>query len=83
MILVPDVSATDAARRFSDLLDAVEQDGERFTIIRRGKAIAHVEPVTRGQGTAAKKLLRLHRPDSTWADELTNLRDLLEVQDRS
>ncbi|MBA2317940.1 MAG: type II toxin-antitoxin system prevent-host-death family antitoxin, partial [Euzebyales bacterium] len=31
-----DVSATDAARNFADLLDAVER-GAQFTIIRRGR----------------------------------------------
>ncbi|WP_424955298.1 type II toxin-antitoxin system prevent-host-death family antitoxin [Ilumatobacter fluminis] len=41
---------TDAARKFADLLDAVEHDGERYTITRRGRAVAFIEPVTRGGG---------------------------------
>lgn len=80
---MPDVTATEAARQFSDLLDAVEHDGERFTIIRHGKAIAHIEPVTRGRGAATKKLLRQHRPDATWAGELADIRQVLPVQERS
>ena len=40
---LPDVTATDAARNFADLLDAVEHRGEHFTIVRRGKAIADLE----------------------------------------
>ena len=80
---MPDVTATQAARSFSDLLDAVEHDGERYTVIRRGKAIAHIEPINRGSGSDAKATLRRHRPDSAWADQLADVRGLLEVQDRS
>jgi prevent-host-death family protein len=54
---VSDVSATDAARHLADLLDAVEHRGERFTIVRRGKAIAHLEPAKRGRGSDVKTLL--------------------------
>ncbi|MEO1060331.1 MAG: type II toxin-antitoxin system Phd/YefM family antitoxin [Actinomycetota bacterium] len=78
-----EVTATEAARRFADLLDAVEHDGERYTITRRGKAVAHIEPVTRGRGADVKALLRRHRPDEGWADDLDEVRDLLEVERRS
>jgi antitoxin (DNA-binding transcriptional repressor) of toxin-antitoxin stability system len=64
-----DVSATEAARNFADLLDAVER-GERFTIIRRGKAVAHLEPPHHGRGADVKAMLRQHRPDPGWAREL-------------
>lgn len=77
-----EVTATDAARRFADLLDAVEHRGERYTITRRGKVVAHIEPITRGRGSDAKALLRRHRPDARWADELDSVRDLLEVETR-
>ncbi len=77
-----EVTATEAARKFADLLDAVEHDGERYTITRRGKAVAHIEPVTRGRGADAKALLRRHRPDTGWAEDLVEVRDLLEVDDR-
>jgi prevent-host-death family protein len=77
-----EVTATEAARRFADLLDAVEHDGERFTITRRGKVVAHVEPVTRGRGNDAKALLRRHRPDAKWTHDLETVRDLLEVETR-
>jgi len=80
---MPDVTATEAARRFSDLLDAVEHDGERFTITRHGKAIANIEPTGHGRGSATKELLRSTRPDRGWAGELTEVRDLLLVQERS
>lgn len=79
---MPDVTATDAARNFADLLDAVEHRGEHFTIVRRGKAIAHLEPTSRGRGVDAKALLRKHRPDAKWAAEVRGVRELLEVEDR-
>ena len=78
-----EVSATDAARRFADLLDSVEHDGQRYTIIRHGKAVAQIEPVSRGRGVDTKDLLRRHRPDRRWAGELDEVRDLLEVEHRS
>ena len=77
-----EVTATEAARKFADLLDAVEHDGERHTITRRGKAVAHIEPVTRGRGADAKALLRRHRPDDRWAHDVDETRDLLEVEHR-
>jgi prevent-host-death family protein len=78
---VPHVSATDAARNFADLLDAVEHRGEHFTIVRRGRAVAHLEPMSRGRGDGAKAVLRRHRPDRAWADDLESVRELLEVDD--
>ncbi len=78
-----EVTATEAARRFADLLDAVEHGGQRYTITRRGKVVAHIEPVTRGRGAEAKALLRRHRPDPGWARDLDRVRDLLEVDSRA
>jgi antitoxin (DNA-binding transcriptional repressor) of toxin-antitoxin stability system len=40
------ISATQAARQFSDLLNRVGFRGERYTIARAGKAIAHLTPAT-------------------------------------
>jgi len=33
---VKSLTATEAARNFSDVLDAVERDGESFVVVRRG-----------------------------------------------
>ncbi len=79
---MPDVSATEAARNFATLLDAIEHRGERFTIVRRGKAVAYLELVSRGRGAEVKALLRRHRPDKAWADEVAALRRLLIVEER-
>jgi prevent-host-death family protein len=78
-----EVSATDAARNFADLLDAVEHRGEHFTVVRRGRAIAHLEPVRAGLGADAKAMLRRHRRDPAWGNELDELRGLLEMEERS
>lgn len=77
-----DVSATEAARRFADLLDAVEQRGAHFTIIRRGKAVAHLEPVDRGRGDQAKALLRRQAADRDWSGDIAETRRLVVIEDR-
>jgi prevent-host-death family protein len=79
---VPDISATEAARRFSDVLDSVEHENERYTIVRRGKAVAHLEPITKGRGSEVKAILKRHRPDADWAEELSVLRELIEIDTR-
>lgn len=78
-----DISATEAARHFADLLDGVEHRGEHYTIVRRGKAVAHLEPISEGRGAEVKSLLKRHRPDAAWAKDLNELRDLVEIEDRT
>ncbi len=79
---MPEVSATDAARSFADLLDAVEHRGEHFTIVRRGRAVAQLEPTTRSRGVHVKELLGRHRPDRQWRDDLDAVRGLVEIDQR-
>jgi prevent-host-death family protein len=80
---VPEISATEAARNFADLLDAVEHGGERFTIVRRGKVVAQIEPSRRGRGSEVKAMLAKHHPDHAWRRELDAMRGLLDVDPRS
>jgi prevent-host-death family protein len=80
---VPEINATNAARNFSELLDAVEHRGEHFTIVRRGKVVAQLEPVAVGRGADIKALLRLRKVDRGWANELAATRDLVAVEERS
>jgi prevent-host-death family protein len=80
---VPEVSATEAARNFAALLDAVEHRGEHFTVVRRGKPIAHLAPAGPGLGADAKALLQRHRRDASWSEELSSVRRLLETEDRT
>lgn len=79
---MPDVSATEAARNFSHLLNGVEHRGEHYTIVRRGRAIARLEPIARGGGARVRTLLEQHSPDEAWWSELHELRGLLELEDR-
>jgi prevent-host-death family protein len=76
------VSATEAARQFSDLLDKVERDGETFVVERRGRAVASLAPAAAVSGRTVKKLLRSQAPDPSWAGELAELRGMLEREER-
>lgn len=79
---MPDVTATEAARNFAALLDAIEHRHERYTIVRRGRAVAQLEPVGRGRGADLKAVLRSGPPDGEWADDLATIRGLLAVEER-
>jgi prevent-host-death family protein len=78
-----EVNATSAARNFAELLDAVEHRGERFTIVRRGKVIAQLEPVSIGQGVDVKAMLRRRGADSAWLGDLAATRELVAIEERS
>ena len=76
------LSATDAARRFSELLDAVERRGETFLVVSRGHAVARIEPARAANGKHVKEILRASPPDRRWASELGELRAALAIEDR-
>jgi len=80
---VREVTATDAARAFSALLDSVEHDGETFLITRAGRPIARVEPAPGTSGTAVKALLKHYPADAAWSRELTDIRALVSTQERA
>ena len=69
------VTATEAARRFSEMLDSVENGRESFVVIRRGRAVATVGPATGSTGRDLKDVLKRNRPDPAWANELRELRE--------
>ena len=77
-----DLSATDAARRFSEVLDAVEHRHESFRVTRGGRPVARLVPVDAASGRAAKDLLLRHRPDETWPEDLAEVRSLLVTEER-
>ena len=77
-----EISATDAARGFSALLDAVEHDKETFVVTRGGRGIARIEPASGVSGRAVKDLLRTSRVDSNWTEELLKLRAGAPAQER-
>jgi prevent-host-death family protein len=72
---VKQLSATDASRRFSEVLDDVERAGESYTVVRHGRPVATIGPAAGGTGKALKEALRANRPDDAWADELRELRE--------
>jgi antitoxin (DNA-binding transcriptional repressor) of toxin-antitoxin stability system len=69
------VTATEAARRFSEMLDSVENGRESFVVMRRGRAVATVGPAIGATGRDLKDVLKRNRPDTAWASELRELRE--------
>jgi prevent-host-death family protein len=80
---VREVTATEAARRFSDMLDAVEYRRESFVVTRGGRTVAVVGPAPEAPGRAVKDVLARHHLDPAWSSELRDLRDLPGTEDRS
>jgi prevent-host-death family protein len=77
------LSATEAARRFSEVLDRVEQSGESVVIVRHGRPVATIGPASGGTGKALKEVLRAHTPDPDLIDEVRELREFVgPAQDR-
>ena len=76
------LTATEAARRFSDLLDSVERNGETFVVERRGRAVASIGPAAAVSGRTVKDLLRAQREDLDWPRELAELRASVEAEER-
>jgi len=76
------LTATEASRRFSDLLDQVERNRETFIVERRGRAVASIAPAAAASGRAVKELLRSQAQDPGWTAELRELRAALEPEER-
>ena len=70
---VTEISATDASKRFADLLDAVEHRGETFTVVRRGRPIATVAPARPSTLGELRAFVRAHPPDDAWAPDLVEI----------
>ena len=80
------VTATEAAREFSDLLNRVYYAGERLVVVRNGREVAQIGPVESSQPTTFRELLhvmdRLGWPDEDLAADVTTAREeLLPVPD--
>jgi len=61
----------------------VEHRGERFTVVRRGKAIATLEPAKPVLGAEAKAVLLRHDRDPSWSEDLSAIRRLVEIEERT
>jgi prevent-host-death family protein len=77
------LTATEAARRFSEVLDAVADRGESFVVMRRGRAVARIGPAASARGAHVKALLKSRPLDDAWTEELRELRSLVEAQERT
>ena len=77
---VIEITATDAARAFRDLLDRVEQAGESFRITRHGRAIAELSPTGTGSVAVLQEFLQQHHarypePDDNWWGDISWVRE--------
>lgn len=74
------ITATEAARTFSDRLDEVEHAGRVFEISRRGRPVALLTPATsstrtrRTWGEAIRMLLDGPRADDDFARDMEEIR---------
>lgn len=75
-----EISATDAARGFAEMLDAIEHDGESFLVRRNGRAVARIEAATGATGRAVKDLLAQAPRDAAWIHDLEELRGALPAE---
>jgi prevent-host-death family protein len=65
------MTATEASRHFSDLLDAVER-GERVTIVRGSQPVAEIGPAHRRTGADLRTALEgIAPPDETFARSIS------------
>jgi prevent-host-death family protein len=68
------VSAAEAARRFSDLLDRVHHDRETFVVVHGGEEVAQISPVASERRVTLRELVDILRgigpPDPGFADDL-------------
>lgn len=74
-----DVTATEAARRFSDLLDAVEHRNESFVVVRKGRPVAHITRAAGANGKILKAILKRFPRDKRWRQDLEEMRSLVEL----
>lgn len=71
------ITATEASRRFSDLLDAIER-GESITVTRGHRAVAEIRPARRRTGKDLKAALtRTVPPDERFARDIAAATALL------
>lgn len=73
------ITATEAARRFSDLLDAIER-GESVTVTRGNKPVAELRPARRPTGRDLKTALSdITPPDSEFEADVADTIALLTL----
>jgi len=69
-----EITATEAARDFSKLLDRVRHAGESFVVVRNGEAMCRIEPVSPARRATVADLIRAiesGKPvDEAFADDI-------------
>jgi prevent-host-death family protein len=71
------VTATEAARNLSDLLNRVLYRGERFTVVRGGEDVAAIVPAAAARvtlGELRRALAGLPAPDNEFLSDLERIR---------
>lgn len=79
LISMKEITATEAARNFAEILDAVQNRGESFTITRHGKVVANLEPAREANGESANKFFAQASPDLDWLQSILDTRALLTL----
>jgi prevent-host-death family protein len=72
------ISATEAARHFSDVLDRVEQTGETFVVERRGRTVAQISVPSTGNALEIIALLEAAPFEDDAIENIRAARDLLD-----
>jgi prevent-host-death family protein len=76
------MTATEASRRFSDLLDAIER-GETITITRGNHPVAEIGPARRRTGADLRAALEgIEPPDDRFAEDINSALGLLTTEER-
>ncbi|MFT4166905.1 MAG: type II toxin-antitoxin system prevent-host-death family antitoxin [Microlunatus sp.] len=71
------ITATEASRRFSDLLDAIER-GEEVTITRGNRPVAQLRPVRHTGRELEAALATIPPPDGRFYEDIADTLSLLE-----
>jgi prevent-host-death family protein len=75
------MTATEASRKFSDLLDAIER-GETVTITRGNRAVAQIGPAQRRTGADLRAALAdIPAPDDRFAADIASATALLTAEE--
>jgi prevent-host-death family protein len=75
------MTATEASRKFSDLLDAIER-GETITITRGHRPVAEIGPASRRTGADLRAALDgIEPPDDRFAADINNAMTLLTTDE--
>ncbi len=79
-----ELTATEASRRFSALLDAVEETRASYVVVRKGMPVARIGPAEPSSMTAGEFLARLRQApavDEDYADDIDRYRAALAPLD--